>query len=173
MRVPCLPRRCSPNGEDLPQWRRDRNGTTNRRRFRIHCSSTAPLCASAPLRENLPRSLCAPPIRASPPSNRSDRRAEAGSGSQRDTTVQTCRFAAFAGQPTICQMEVLLQNPSPANFNPIKSPSAEIKASYRRKGIVTDLSVSKRRRSDSKNRGFCSRTKRTDLTPLPPVVNWP
>jgi hypothetical protein len=40
------------------QWRRDGNGTANRRRFRIHCSSTAPLCASAPLRENYCLSNC-------------------------------------------------------------------------------------------------------------------
>ena len=88
------------------QGRRDGNWTTNRRRPRLHGSSTeSPLCASAPLRENLPRSLCARPIRASPPSNRSDRRAEAGSGSQRDTTVQTCRFAALLGPPTVCQLD--------------------------------------------------------------------
>ena len=48
------------------QGRRDGNWTTNRRRPRLHGSSTeSPLCASAPLRENLLRSLCAPPIRAS------------------------------------------------------------------------------------------------------------
>jgi hypothetical protein len=59
------------------QGRRDGNWTTNRRRPRLHGSSTeSPLCASAPLRENLLRSLCAPPIRASPPSNRSDPRRE-------------------------------------------------------------------------------------------------
>ena len=46
--------------------------------------------------------------------------------------------------------------PFPANFDPIKSLSAEIKASYRSKGIVNYLNVSERRRFDSENRGFCS-----------------
>ena len=48
---------------------------------------------------------------------------------------------------------VLLQNPSGANFNPTKSPSAEIKSPYRRKGFLTDLKASKHCRFDFKNRG--------------------
>ena len=62
---------------------------------------------------------------------------------------------------------VLLQNPSGANFNPTKSPSAEIKSPYRRKGFLTDLKASKRCRFDFKNRGGCSRTQWIDLTHCP------
>ena len=63
--------------------------------------------------------------------------------------------------------------PIPGQFNPIKSPSAEIKTPYRRKGIVTDLSVSKRRRFDSKNRGFCSGTNILHFMPPPPGFPTP
>ena len=56
--------------------------------------------------------------------------------------------------------------PIPGRFHPIQSPSTKTKTPHKQKGIVTDLNASRRRRFDSKNRGFCSRIKRLDVTPL-------
>ena len=101
------------------QGRRDGNWTTNRRRPRLHGWSTeSPLCASAPLRENLLRSLCAPPIRASPPSNRSDPRREIGSRSRRKTGngVRSVRLTFV--------LEALSRSCASARFQNLRIPCA-------------------------------------------------
>ncbi len=74
-----------------------------------------------------------------------------------------CELVAY---PNLMSTVVSAAKPIPGRFHPIKSPSTKLKAPHKRKGIVTDLSVSKRQRFDSKNRGLYSRINSLDVTPL-------